>query len=344
MQNSSAADGTKRGHAIALFSGGLDSTLAILLVLRQNIRVTALTFQTHFGCGGADSSSRGTNPYVAAERFGFDVKMMHLGDKFIEIVKSPRYGYGKNLNPCIDCRILMLREARLFMEIAGADFVITGEVLGQRPKSQMRGSLNTVRRESGLGDLLVRPLSARLLPETIPEKEGLLDRNLLEGISGRSRKRQMELANKFGLDDYPAPAGGCLLTDPNYTKRLRDLLSHSAQLTFDELDLLRIGRHFRLDERTKFIVGRHESDNEEICRLVRPEYLMMEALGTGSPVGLLIGDLNDDNIRSAAAITARYSDLKDRPEVEITILNRDGQPKIKMPPAAQSEINKYQIK
>ena len=167
------SDKKKRGHAVALFSGGLDSALAILLVLRQDIEVTALTFLTHFGCDISDKSSCGGNPYPAAEKFGFAVKLMHLGDKFIDIVKKPKYGYGKNMNPCLDCRILMLREAKEFMKLINADFIITGEVLGQRPMSQRKDTLNIVKRDSGLGDYLVRPLSARLLPETIPEKNGL---------------------------------------------------------------------------------------------------------------------------------------------------------------------------
>ncbi len=201
-------NGNKRGHAVALFSGGLDSALAILLILRQNIEVTALTFLTHFGCDISDRSSCGHNPYPVSEKFGFRVKLVHLGQKFVDIVRAPKYGYGKNMNPCVDCRILMLNEAKTFMDLVGADFIITGEVLGQRPKSQMRNSMNAVERDSDLKDRLVRPLSALLLPETAPEKSGLLDRNLLEGISGRSRKRQMELASEFGLEDYPSPAAG----------------------------------------------------------------------------------------------------------------------------------------
>ena len=274
------------GHAIALYSGGLDSALAILLILRQNIKVTALSFLTDFGCDISDSSGCGSDPYAAAEKFGFDVKLMHLGQEFIDIVKSPKHGYGKNMNPCIDCRILMLREAAVLMKTVGADFIITGEVVGQRPKSQHRPTLRLIDRESGLEGFLVRPLSAKLLPETVPEQNGLVDRNQLEGISGRSRKRQLELAREFGLEDYSSPAGGCLLTDVNYSKRLKDLLAHNQNPDSNDIILLRYGRHFRLDSQTRLIVGRDETDNDHIRRQVRPEYITLEALGVGSPLAL----------------------------------------------------------
>ena len=334
---------SKRGHAVALFSGGLDSSLAILLVLRQDIEVTALTFLTHFGCDITDKSSCGSNPYPMAEKFGFSVKLMHLGEKFIDIVKKPRFGYGKNMNPCIDCRILMLREAKQFMEMVGADFIITGEVIGQRPKSQFRGSMNLVERESGLEGYLVRPLSARLFPETIPEQKGLLDRNKLEAISGRSRHRQMELAAELGLTDYPNPAAGCLLTDIGYSKRLRDLLKHTEKIDFDDLNLLRVGRHFRLDEGTKLIVGRHESDNNKIMKYARPGEIMLEALGTGSPVALLIGEGAESNLNKAAAITARYCDSKDQSLVEITCINDGDGRRLKVAPAHPGDAESYII-
>jgi tRNA-uridine 2-sulfurtransferase len=330
-----------RGHAVALFSGGLDSALAILLMLRQNIRVTALTFMTHFGCDISDRSSCGGNPYPVSEKFGFDVKLMHLGDKFVEIVKKPKYGYGKNMNPCIDCRILMLREARTFMDLVGADFIITGEVLGQRPKSQMRNSMNTVIRDSELKGRLVRPLSAKLLDETIPEKEGLLDREMLEDISGRSRRRQMELAEEFGLEDYPSPAAGCLLTDPSYSRRLKDLIEHSPAIDFNDLNLLRVGRHFRISDTTKVVVGRNEQDNDKIRQYAKKEHFVLEALGTGSPLTLLITSNGDNSIREAASLTARYCGKRKEPEVEITCINEGDGRKFTVAPADEAIVDKY---
>lgn len=337
-------DKSRRGHAVALYSGGLDSALAILLVLRQDIKVTALTFITPFGCGDSDRSSCGSDPFPMAEKFGFDVKLVSLGEKFIDIVKSPRHGYGRNMNPCIDCRILMLKEAADFMKLVGADFIITGEVLGQRPKSQHRPTMNLVERESGLRGILVRPLSAKLFPETIPGKNGLLNRNLLEGISGRSRKRQMELAAEFGLVDFPSPAGGCLLTDIGYSNRLRDLLSHNKDIDYDDLGLLQVGRHFRLSDDVKLIVGRDEIDNDRLDKYKSPRRLALEALDTGSPVALYIGPEKPESLELAAAITARYCDAKLQPEVEVTATNPGDSRKFRVKPAEPESIIKYLIR
>src|SRR3990170_7211855 len=178
-------------RAIALLSGGLDSTLAILVLLRQGIDITAVTFLTHFGCDISDSSSCSRNPFPAAEKFGFEVKLSHLADKFIEIVKNPKHGHGKNMNPCIDCRILMLKEAKELMDMTGADFIITGEVIGQRPMSQRRDTLSLIDKEAVVSGIVVRPLSARLMEPTIAELKGIVDREQLYSFSGRSRKQQM---------------------------------------------------------------------------------------------------------------------------------------------------------
>jgi tRNA U34 2-thiouridine synthase MnmA/TrmU len=333
----------KRGHAVALFSGGLDSALAILLMLRQNIEVTALTFMTHFGCDLGDRSSCGSNPYPAAEKFGFNVKLMHLGQKFVDIVENPRFGRGKNMNVCTDCRILMLNEAKEFMEMINADFIITGEVMGQRPMSQVRNKMNLIEKETKLRGKLVRPMSAKLLPPTEPELNGMLDRDKLEGIQGRSRKRQLELAAEFGLDDYPSPASGCLLTDAGYSNRLRDLLAHTGRLTFDDLNLLRVGRHFRIDSRTKVIVGRDESENKQLLSLRKPEHVHLEALGVGSPVTLVIGDTSEGNLQKAAMITARYTAAKHLPEVSITVMD-GSDTAVTVPPARDEDLQQVVIR
>ncbi|MCB2201513.1 hypothetical protein KQH51_02140 [bacterium] len=329
---------TRRGHAVALFSGGLDSALAILLMLRQNIEVTALTFMTHFGCDLKDRSSCGSNPYPMAEQFGFNVKLMHLGQKFVDIVENPKYGRGSHMNVCVDCRILMLTEARNYMEMIGADFVITGEVMGQRPFSQVRNRLNLVIKEAGLKGKLLRPLSARLLPPTEPELSGMVDREQLEGISGRGRRRQMELAERFGLDNYPTPAAGCLLTDEGYSNRLRDLLAHTDKITFDDLNLLRVGRHFRLDRHTKVIVGRNESDNDQLERLKRPHHYQLEATDVGSPVTLMIGPLTDENIKKAAMITARYTKARFEPLVRVTVQDAGREIEVSVPAAEDKDL------
>ncbi len=312
-----------KAKAVALLSGGLDSTLAILLVKRLGVEVTALTFLTHFGCDITDSSSCSKNPFPAAEKFGFTVKLSHLAEKFTEIVKKPRFGHGKNLNPCIDCRILMLREAGEFMRLSGSDFIVTGEVLGQRPMSQRRETFPLIDREAGLKGLVLRPLSAKLLPPTLAEERGLIDREKLLGISGRGRKPQMRLAWEFGLTDYPNPAGGCLLTDPNYSWRLKELLEHDPDPAARELNLLRVGRHFRVGP-AKVIAGRNERENALIESLAAPGEALLRALDCGSPSVLVTGPFDDEIIRQAAAVCARYCDKKDA-NVAVS-LTADGRP------------------
>lgn len=296
--------------ALALFSGGLDSTLAILVMLRQGVDVTAITFLTHFGCDISDRSSCSKNPFKAAEQFGFPVKLCHLAERFLEIVKNPKYGHGKNMNPCIDCRILMLREARELMKMTGADFIITGEVLGQRPMSQRRDTFPLIDREAGLEGYVLRPLTALNLKPTIPEQIGLVKRELLYGFRGRSRKPQIALASEFGLTDYPTPAGGCLLTDPIYSYRLRELLDHDPDPSIKDINLLRVGRHFRLSEYCKAIVGRDERENDIIESIAEKGDYLLRVPGYGSPVTIITGDVTDVEIKRAASLCVRYSDAK----------------------------------
>jgi len=307
-------------------------------MLRQDIEVTAITFMTHFGCDLGDRSSCGSNPYPVAEKFGFNVKLMHLGEKFVEIVRNPRFGRGKHMNPCTDCRVLMLSEARELMEMSGADFVVTGEVLGQRPMSQVKDKLNLTAKQSGLKGRLLRPLSAKLLPPTEPELSGMVDREQLEAITGRSRKRQMELAKRFGLEDYPSPASGCLLTDAAYSNRLRDLLSHSEHITFGDLNLLRMGRHIRLNGRAKIIVGRDESDNKKIASYQRPDHIRLEVLGVGSPITLLVGEVDDEAVEKAAMITARYSASRQESRVEVSVSQGRVERDVTVRPATVEEV------
>lgn len=336
----------KRGHAIALFSGGLDSALAILLMLRQDIEVTAITFMTHFGCDLGDRSSCGSDPYPASEKFGFNVKLMHLGQKFIDIVENPKHGRGSEMNMCVDCRILMLREAKALMEITKADFIVTGEVLGQRPLSQVKDKIQLVAKQAGLVGKLLRPLSAKLLTPTEPELSGLIDRDQLEAIQGRSRKRQIELANQFGLDDYPTPAGGCLLTDHGYSNRLRDLMAHSDRLTFEDLNLLRVGRHFRLDANTKIMVGRDEKENNQLRGLTRDHHYQVELIDIASPLTLLAGDPSESNLKLAGAITARYCSAKHDPSVTISVSSHgNGQAvEYQVVPATDSDLEPLAIR
>jgi len=339
--------------AIALLSGGLDSTLAILVVKRLGVEVTAVTFLTHFGCDISDSSSCSRDPFPAAEKFGFTVKLCHLADKFIEIVKNPRHGHGRNMNPCIDCRILMLKEAGELLRLTGADFVITGEVVGQRPMSQRKETLPMIDKEAGLKGLVLRPLSAKILPLTIPEINGLIDREKLYGFNGRSRKPQMALAEELGLTDYPNPAGGCLLTEPNYAWRLRELLSIIRNPTLRELNLLKLGRHFRASlssqsNKIKIIAGRDEAENNALEKFIEPGDIYMRAENWRSPLVLLSSSESarpaEAEIELAASICARYSDHRHFPMVEINVYkDREVIKNLAVPPADPAVIDALRI-
>ena len=329
--------------AVALYSGGLDSTLAILAMQKQGIEVTAITFLNHFGCDISDRSSCSKDPFAASVKFGFKVKLSHLSDKFLKIVINPKYGHGKNMNPCVDCRILMLREARELMQMVDADFIITGEVVGQRPMSQRRDCFPIVDREADVQGVVLRPLCARHLKKTIPEEKGLVNRDALYGFSGRSRKPQMALAKEFGLTEYPAPAGGCLLTDPIYSYRLRDLLAHNRNPGYREINYLRVGRHFRLSSDCKIVVGRNYTENELIKSFAGSDDPMLRVIGHGSPFTVILGNVTDKAISVAASLCARYSDGKTLPEVTVLMTAGDGKTYLNASSAGKEIIEKYRV-
>jgi tRNA U34 2-thiouridine synthase MnmA/TrmU len=329
--------------AVALYSGGLDSTLAILAMQKQGVEVTAITFLNHFGCDISDRSSCSKDPFAASVKFGFKVKLSHLSDNFLKIVKNPKHGHGKNMNPCVDCRILMLKEAKEFMHLTGADFLITGEVLGQRPMSQRRDCFPIVDREADVKGLVLRPLSARHLKKTVPEENGLVDRDKLYGFAGRSRKPQMALAEEFGLTEYPAPAGGCLLTDPIYSYRLRDLLAHNSNPDHMDINYLRVGRHFRLSPDCKIVVGRNHAENESIKSFAGKDAPLLRVIGHGSPFTVILGNTTDKAISVAAALCARYSDGKTLPEVTVLMTLAEDKTYLKACPAAEVIIEEYRI-
>lgn len=333
--------------AVALLSGGLDSTLAVLLLRRQGIEVTAIQFLMHFGCDMSDTSSCSSDATSNANRFGFEVKLCHLADKFTAIVKNPKWGHGRNMNPCIDCRILMLREAKEFMLMTGADFIATGEVLGQRPMSQRRETFPLIDREAGLSGYVLRPLSAKLMKPTIAEQRGLVNREMLCGFAGRSRKPQMALAKEFGLLEYPAPAGGCLLTEPNFSYRLKELLGRNPDPSLKELHLLKAGRHFRTQSGHKIIVGRSEADNLKIERLADSGDYLMRAKDVGSPLTLISAVSDKSDILTAASLCARYSDAKNQPNVDIEMFmggNLDNAvDALSVPPASEDLIRSLRI-
>ena len=264
--------------ALVLFSGGLDSMLAAELLRRCGVEVTALTLVTpFFGSAAAERAAAST---------GLDMVVADITERHLEVLKSPRYGYGKNMNPCIDCHALMVRVAMERLEELGADFVATGEVLGERPKSQNRQALELVARHSGAGDLLLRPLSARLLPETRPEREGWVDRERLLDLSGRSRRRQMELAAEWGIGEYQSPAGGCLLTDPAFSARLRELMLRVPGFDGADAELLKVGRQAWTGN-TLIVLGRRHEENLRLVELALPSDLLLRQRDVPGPTALL---------------------------------------------------------
>ena len=296
--------------AVSLISGGLDSTLATSLIKEQGIEIFALNFKTPF-CLRDRKQTNGCHKFYskeAADNLGIELKIVNVTDEFFKIIKNPKYGYGANINPCIDCRILMFSKAREFMQETGAKFIVTGEVLGQRPMSQHKQALMIIEKESGLEGLVLRPLSAKLLPETIPEKEGWVDRNKLLDISGRTRRPQIELAKKIDIKDYPCASGGCLLTDPEFTKRIKELMLHEG-LSLNNVELLKIGRHFRLSKEAKLIVGRNKKENERLINLAKVNDYLFIPIDIAGPVALGRGNFAQDLIELSCRITCRYCDL-----------------------------------
>lgn len=293
--------------ALALLSGGLDSTLAVKVMLDQGIEVEALNFTSPFcTCTGKNAGCKSEAVRVA-EEFGIPIKVLHKGVEYLEIVRNARFGYGKGMNPCIDCRIFLLRKAREYMVESGADFVITGEVLGQRPMSQRRDTLNTIERESGLAGLLLRPLSARHFAPTIPELEGWVDREKLLAFSGRSRTKQIALADELDVKNYPCPAGGCLLAEPAFVPKVRDIFAHSAGLDVRDFRLLKLGRHFRLGPATKVIIARDETENRLVEAAARQGEPVIQWLEGGSPTGVVLGVVDDTLLETASRILLRYT-------------------------------------
>ncbi len=323
--------------ALGLCSGGLDSILSALVLRDQGIAVSWVSFETPFF--SADKAR------AAARITGVPLTVRDITPVYLEMLKNPRCGYGRRMNPCMDCHALMFRLAGEMMAEAGASFLFSGEVLGQRPMSQTRPSLRYVEKHSGHDGYILRPLSAKKLPETIPEREGWVDRERLLDFSGRTRKPQMALADAYGITDYPAPAGGCLLTDKGFSTRLRDLFAHGADdETEAELHLLRHGRHIRLDDRTKIVVGRTKADNAAISALVRPETdVTLKVRDYPGPAVVIPRGGSDEGIRLAAAIAAGYTKAPADQPAEVRVTQPDGRRTIRVTPLPRAEIGKYLI-
>jgi tRNA U34 2-thiouridine synthase MnmA/TrmU len=308
--------------AVALLSGGLDSMLSVRLILDQGIPVVGLRFLTHFGCDPVTSGSCGHDVEPLVQRWGslgFTVRMAHLGQDYIEMVRNPKYGRGKNMNPCVDCRIMMLEWAREAMEKEEAGFLVTGEVLNQRAMSQTRERFRQIDRATGLEGRVLRPLSARRLEPTLPEKEGVVDRERLLDFSGRVRTPQYALAAKFGITEIPQPAGGCLLTDPGYSARLMDLWDHDPRAGPSEINLLRVGRHFRTGPRCKIVVGRNEAENRTIEALREPEDALVFLRAHQGPMVLVRGPSGPEEVRLAASLAVRYGDVPGKAAAAVVV-------------------------
>jgi len=324
-------------RALALLSGGLDSTLAVSLVLDQGVDVVALKFTSPFCL--CDQKGRCYAREVS-ERLKIPLKVMGKGQDYLAIVKKPKFGYGSAMNPCVDCRIFMLRKAKSYAEEIQAGFIFTGEVLDQRPMSQHRTTLEIIEKEAGVEGEVLRPLSALLLPKTEPEKQGWINRNRLLGIRGRSRKTQIDLARRCGINDYPCPAGGCLLTYKEYARKVKDLFEHKTYPTLEDIALLKIGRHFRFGE-SKIVVGRNEGENEALLRMRDSDYVF-EVPGCGSPVTILRGRGSRRAIEVAAQLAATYSDAEDN---RVVVKYGRGGPSqtIVVAPVEKSEITGFRV-
>jgi len=327
---------TQKRRALGLCSGGLDSMLAALVLRDQGVHVEWIVFETPFF-----SAQKARQ---ASEQTGIALHVMDITDDYLAMLKNPPAGFGKNMNPCMDCHALMFNKAGQFMQARGFDFLFSGEVLGQRPMSQTASSLRYVAKRSGFDSLILRPLSAQRLPETAMEQQGLVDRALLLDLSGRSRKPQMALAERFGILSYPTPAGGCLLTDPGYSRRLKDLVAHGVTLTPNALHLLQHGRHMRLGATTKIIVGRTQQDNERLTELCSPETdTLFKVKNRPGPTVVMPGG-GPENMRFlAASICAGYSKAPETSPTAVMVTTGGKTEALSVLPVTPDEAKRFLI-
>lgn len=308
-------------RALALISGGLDSILAAKLIKDQGIEVRGIFFLMPFHV----RKKRGKTSALEYARslsamIGIELKEVAIEEEFFRMVLHPRHGYGKNMNPCMDCRQVMLVKARELMQSLEASFIITGEVLGQRPMSQQRRQMHTTESEAGLSGLIVRPLSAKLLEETVPEQKGWIKRKHLMDFSGRERRPQIDLAVMSGITDFPYPAGGCLLTDEGFCCRLKDFLKHGGTLSSNEVELLKLGKIFRLSDAARLVVGRDEEENSLIENLAVPgDYLLVPPDDIAGPSCLGRGRFTPELLQRAAGICCSHCRIEGRDALAVCV-------------------------
>ena len=321
--------------AVALISGGLDSLLAVKVMQEQGIYVEGINFYTGFCVEGHTHAIRKkdqqkpkrNNALWSAEQLGIKLHIIDIIEEYKDIVFNPKYGYGANLNPCLDCKIFMVKKAKEWMQANGFDFIITGEVVGQRPKSQRKDTMPVVQQDSGINDLLLRPLCAKNLPPTLPETEGWVDREKLYDFSGRNRKPQIALARKFGFEDFAQPAGGCcFLTDEKYSVKLSDLWKSRGEKTYeiDDIMLLKVGRHIRPADHFKLIIAREEGEAKYL-QGYKKQYDSLKTTSHSGPLALIDGTLTDQELELAAGIVARYSKGRTDPQVDLDYQTKTGE-------------------
>ncbi|MEG2935748.1 MAG: tRNA 4-thiouridine(8) synthase ThiI, partial [Clostridium sp.] len=296
-------------RALAMVSGGLDSILAAKLIKDQGIDVIGICFRSHF--------FNEENAKKMVKQIDIPLKVVDFSPAHFEMVKNPKNGYGKNMNPCIDCHAMMMRYCGQLLEELEADFIITGEVLNQRPMSQNRMALDRVKKESGIQSKILRPLCAKMLVPTEMEENGLVDREKLMDIQGRSRKVQMELAEQWGIKEYPSPAGGCKLTEPNYSVRLKELLTFNKDPEERELGLLRVGRHFRVTPNAKVVSTRTQDEVALLKKYLGKDDTILLVKDFNGSMVVIIGEATEEVIRFAAKVAIRYSKGKDEPKVTV---------------------------
>ncbi len=338
-----------QAKAVSLISGGLDSMLATRAIMDQGVHVEGINFFTGFCVEGHTHAIRNkdrqkpkrNNALWVAEQLGIKLHIVDVIEEYKDVLLNPQHGYGQNMNPCLDCKGFMVRKAYEWIVQNGFDFIITGEVMGQRPMSQRKDTMPVVQRESGAGDLLLRPLCAKHLPLTLPEREGWVDRDKLFDFNGRSRKPQMALAKEYGFTDYATPAGGCcFLTDKAYSEKLVDMWQHrsSRDYQLDDIMLLKVGRHLRPRPHFKMIIAREEGEGK-FLEGYRKQFLHLRTHSHGGPLVLIDGEVSEDDIHLAARITARYGQGRDAGQVDIEVITPDEQQHIlSVRPLKQEEI------